>query len=163
MENTQSVEQNNWSVWLIRKVIHPLTIFVTPLSIFLLLLYLVSRAFDGGFYPGMRSLAAVLLPLIAITFIFTFQKELLESLFGRIPTFVSLCASLIIGMAVMAVIQSSARFSTFPVTELVLSGSFTILVFSYVSLQANKVLSYYYGMITGFLLYIVLWGFPTLR
>ncbi len=162
MENKNHFKLNNWGTWLIHSVVHPFTVFVTPVSVLFLMIYLVFHAFRGGLYLGIRSFAGVLLPLIIVTFIFIFQKELLEKL-GKIPTLFSFFASLIIGIVVMVVVRLFAYFSVVPITELVLSGSFSILVFSYVSLRGNNMLSYYYGMITGFLIYIIFWGFPVLR
>ena len=162
MEKKNLPELNNWGTWLIHKIVHPFTIFATPLFILLLMGYLVFHAFSSGIYPGIRSFAGILLPLIMVTFIFIFQKELLEKL-GRIPTLISFFSSLIIGIVVMVVIRFFAYSLPIPITELVLSGSFSILIFSYVSLQENRMLSYYYGMISGFLIYIIFWGFPVLR
>ncbi len=162
MEKKKPLELNNWGTWLIHKVVHPFTVFATPVFVLFLMIYLVFYAFRGGFYPGVRSFAGVLLPLIMVTFIFIFQKELLEKL-GEIPTLFSFFASLIIGIVVMVVVRFFVYFSAVPIAELVLSGSFSILVFSYVSFRENKMLSYYYGMISGFLIYIIFWGFPVLR
>jgi hypothetical protein len=159
MESKAASGLNNWGMWLIQKVIHPLTIFGTPLFILALMIHLVSHAFYRDTYSGIRSFAAVLLPLIVVTFIFIFQRELLERL-GRRPTLLSFSASLIAGIAAMAIVRFCAYSTIVPVSELVLSGSFSILVFSYVSLQENKMLSYYYGMICGFLVYIIFFGFP---
>jgi hypothetical protein len=96
-----------------------------------------------------------------VTFIFIFQRELIEKL-GKIPIILSFTISLLVGLLVMVVIGYFFRGQSVPVTELVLSGSFSILVFSYVSLQGNEILSYYYGMVTGFLLFIIFFGFPVL-
>jgi len=49
-----------------------------------------------------------------------------------------------------------------PIIEFILSGCFSILVFSYVNVKENKMLCFYYGMISGFLFYIILYGFPYL-
>jgi hypothetical protein len=162
MENNKPVEVNNWGTWVINKIIHPFTVFATPLFILFLMIYLIYFSFREGVYPGIRSFTGVLFPLIIVTFIFAFRKELLEKL-GRINTLFSFIISLIIGMVVMLVVRFLAFFSPIPITELVLSGSFSILLFSYVNLRENKMLSYYYGMISGFLLYIILWGFPVLK
>jgi len=162
MEHRKPSDLNNWGMLLIHKVVHPFTVFATPLFVLLLMIYLVSKAFMRGFYLGVRSFAGVLLPLIMVTFISIFQKELLEKL-GKIHTLISFFISLIIGIVVMIVVQSFGHYSTVPITELVLSGSFSILVFSYVSFRENKMLSYYYGMISGFLIYIIFWGVPVLK
>lgn len=49
-----------------------------------------------------------------------------------------------------------------PVAELVLSGAFSLLVFSYVVLDVDRMMSYYFGMVFGFLTYILVLGFPGL-
>ncbi len=60
----------------------------------------------------------------------------------------------------MALIRFLGRV---PITEVVLSGIFSALVFCYASIRESKVFTYYYGMILGFLIYIVVLGFPVLR
>ena len=162
MENKKPLSLENWGTALIHKVVHPFTVFATPVFVLFLMFNLVFYSFGKGFSSGIRSFAGVLLPLIMVTFIFVFQKELLEKL-GKIPALISFFASLIIGIVVMVVVRAFAYSSAVPVTELVLSGSFSILVFSYVGLRENKMLSYYYGMISGFLIYIIFWGFPVLK
>ena len=162
MESDGPKEPGNWSVWLIHGLVHPFTIFATPTFVFVLMIYFVLHDFGGGFAAGMRSTAGVLFPLIMATFVFIFQKELLQRL-GRLPTLMSFLIALIIGLLVMVAIRLFARSDTVPIAELVLSGSFSLLVFSYASLGGNKMLSYYYGMISGFLLYIIFVGFPVLR
>lgn len=161
MEEQQPTAPGNWGDWLIHRVVHPFTVFVTPTFIFTLMTYLVLAAFGAGFGQGIRSFAGVLLPLVVITFIFIFQRELLETL-GRIPTLLSFAGAFGAGFLVMLAIQTVGRASGIPVTELVLSASFSLLVFSYATLREMKMLSYYYGMISGFLVYIILLGFPSL-
>ncbi len=161
MADEKPQEPSNWGVWLVHQLIHPFAVSATPGFLAILMVYLVFSAFARGFYPGVRSFAGILLPLIMVTFIFIFQRELLEKL-GTIPLFVSVFAALVVGLIVMFAVQLYARSPTVPITELVLSGSFSLLVFSYASLRGNAMLSYYYGMIAGFLLYIIFFGFPLL-
>lgn len=54
-------------------------------------------------------------------------------------------------------------FGRVPITEVVLSGIFSALVFSYASIRGTKAFAYYYGITLGFLTYIVVLGFPALR
>ena len=96
---------------------------------------------EDAWDPGVRSCAGVLFPLIMMTFIFIFHRELLEKL-RTIPTFVSFFSALIIGLFVMIVMFLAARYPAAPVTELVLPGSFSLLVFSHASLPGNQMLSY---------------------
>ena len=162
MKDGKISEQDNWGIALINRVVHPFTVFATPALVLILIIYLVICNFREGIYVGIRSFAGFLFPLILVTFIFKFQKELLEKL-GKIPTLISFGISLFTGIVVMIVVQGFERFLLVPIVELVLSGSFSILVFSYASLRGNKMLSYYYGMISGFLFYIIFWGFPALK
>jgi len=162
MQNKPESNLNNWGMWLIHKLVHPFIIFATPSFLMGLMIYLLFIGFSTGIYPGVRSLSGILLPLITITFIYIFQKELIEKI-GEVPTLVSFSISLAIGFGVMFVIRIFIDSQAVPIIELVLSGSFSILVFSYVSLEGNKMLAYYYGMISGFLIYIILWGFPYIR
>lgn len=162
MENDQPPEPGNWGTWLIREVIHPLTVFL-PLAILLLLMtYFVLAAFNDGFRPGIRSFAAVLLPLSLVTFVFIFQRGWLATL-STLSAFASFLVSMPIGLIIMVAIRLYGRSSTAPITELILSASFSLLVFSHASLRGPKISAYSYGMICGMLLYIVFLGFPTLR
>ena len=160
MKEDNHLALSNWGLYLLNKVLHPFTVFGTPMFILILVIYFVNCAFSNGVYSGVRSFAGALLPLVMVTYIFIFQKELLGKL-GNINVFISFFASLIWGIIIMVIIQSfGSPYSAIPINELVLSASFSILVFSYVSLPHNKVLSYYYGTVSGFLLYIIFWGFP---
>ncbi len=142
-------------------IVHPFAVIAAPAFLLVLILYLVMAAFDRGFYPGVRSFAGVLFPLVMVAFVFVFQREFLATL-ARVPTFLSFLLALGVGAIAMVVIQLYARSSNIPITELVLSASFSVLVFGHASQRGNKVLSYYYGMISGVLLYIIFVGFPAL-
>ncbi|KPJ66503.1 hypothetical protein AMJ44_08250 [candidate division WOR-1 bacterium DG_54_3] len=159
MQEQKSVEVGNWGTWLVNTVIHPFAVTATPLFVLVLMIYLVYYAFLTGTQQGIRSFSGVLLPLILVTFLYIFQRDLLRNM-GKIPTTVSFLISLIIGLLVMTIVRVIGHSSSIPITELVLSGSFSILVFSYVSLLETKMFSYYYGMISGFLIYLFFFGFP---
>ena len=151
---------SNWGLALLKKFLHPLTVFGTPAFLLALLIYLLARAFRTDLPSGIRSLAGFLLPLIVSTFIFIYQKEILAKL-GDVNVVISFIISLIWGVIMMVVVRLfTAMASPVPVNELVLSSSFSVLVFSYVSLPQNKVLSYYYGTVSGLLLYVIFFGFP---
>jgi len=150
----------NWGEYLINKVLHPFTIFATPLFILLLIIYFVAGAFKESVSYGVRSFAGALFPLIIVTYIFLFQKELIASL-GKIKIFVSFLISFCWGIILMLLISIFGNNKAgIPVNEIILSGSFSILVFSYVSIRENKILSFYYGMISGFLFFIIFFSFP---
>jgi predicted permease len=127
-----------------------------------LLIYLIGIAFLDDIYVGIRGLSGALFPLVLITFTYFLRRNILEQL-ARPHPFIIFVVSMAIGVAVMIVIKSFVYNPAIPVTEMVLSSSFSILIFSYVSLKENEMLPYFYGMISGFLFYIVFWGFPVLK
>jgi hypothetical protein len=150
----------NWGEYLVNKVLHPFAVFATPTFILILMVFFVGRAFNSGINNGVRSFAGVILPLIIMTYIFIFQKDLIAIL-GKINTILSFFISLFWGFLVMVLISIlSTSTSGIPIKEIILSGSFSILVFSYVSIRENKMLSFYYGIIAGFLFFIIFFGFP---
>ncbi len=153
-------EGSNWGLWLLQKVLHPFAISATPLFILGLIVYFLFSAFGKGIYPGVRSFAGVLLPLIVMTFMFLFHKAQLEKLGDTRVLQWGFFASVLTGFGALALIHFFGRV---PITEVVLSGIFSALVFCYASIRESKVFTYYYGMILGFLIYIVVLGFPVLR
>lgn len=160
-KNKDFYPMSNWGLTLINKVIHPFTIVFTPIFALVLLVYFIVRSFTVDVSAGVRSFAGALLPLVLVTFIFMFRSHLLETLFGRLNVPVSAGVSFIVGLAVMGIARVFASIqSVVPVAELLLSGSFSLLVFSYIHIPEKKILAYYYGMVFGFLTYIVFFGFP---
>lgn len=150
---------DNWGVFLINKVIHPFVMVVPPVFLVVLMVLFLVKAFGLGAQPGIRSLAGALLPIIIVTFIYVFRRDLLASL-GRIPTLVSFLCAMATGILTLALIRGFAYSSGMPVIQVMLSGCMSILVFSYVTFEGAKMLSYYFGMIVGFLLYIIIFGSP---
>lgn len=145
---------------LIQKVLHPIAIFGTPLAILLLTIFFVLFAFSKNSVTGFRSLAGGLLPLLTVTYIYSFQASLIKKM-GDIAEMTALVSSLAIGIAIMLMIDLLGSI-TVPIKEVVLSSTFSMLVFSYVLLPENKVISYFYGIVIGFLLYIIFVGIPTI-
>lgn len=149
-----------FGLWLIQHVLHPFAVVATPLITIGLILLLMVRAFRLSLTEGIRSLSAALLPLVVLTFVFMYQKSLFVEI-GNIPTIIGFIASLFIGVAVMIVVRFLANLSFFiPFAEILLSGTLTMLVFSYISLQKSSVLAYCYGMLSGFLIFVILLGAP---
>lgn len=149
-----------FGLWLIQHALHPFAVVATPLITIVLILLLMVRAFRLSLTEGIRSLSAVLLPLVILTFVFMYQKNLFVEI-GNIPTIIGFIASLLIGVVVMIVVRFLANLSFFiPFAEILLSGTLTMLVFSYISLQKSSVLAYCYGMLSGFLIFVILLGVP---
>jgi hypothetical protein len=67
------------------------------------------------------------------------------------------------GVIVMVALRFFARTSEIPIAELMVSGCFSVLVFSAASTEEDIGLSYYYGAMSGILLYVIILGFPLLK
>ncbi len=159
-DDTNSRRLEDWGRYLIQRILHPATIFGTPSIIFILLVYFVVTAFMGAMPDGLRSFAGALLPMIIATYIYIYQKDLINNL-GKFNSLYSLVGMMALGIGIMIMIKTVGQaFEGLPIKEVVLSSVFSLLVFSYVVLDENKVLSYFYGLVVGFLLYIIFVGLP---
>lgn len=160
MSDRRSGEETNLSGFY--EAVHLITVYGTLLFLGLMSIYLVGRASDGGPYPAIRSLAGALFPLVIASFVYIFNKELLEKL-GAVHTTLAFLVATAAGVGVMVALRYLASASPIPLAELVLSACFSTLVFSSRSLPDKQALSYYYGVISGMLVYIILFGFPLLE
>lgn len=137
--------------------------FGAPFFLLALAIGFVWRAFAHDIYAGVRSMGGVLVPLVMATFILAFWQSLLVRM-GKARIWVGFTASVGWGFIAMLVLQLVARSQPFvPIGELVLSASFSVLVFGYLGNRGTRpsnILVYYYGVTVGLLLYIVLFGFP---
>lgn len=70
--------------------------------------------------------------------------------------------TLLIGLVVMQLLTIAP--TGVPLAELVVSGSFSVLLFSLAAFpeDKDKAMFYYFGMMLGFLSYVVILGFPAL-
>jgi len=150
----------NWGHRLVRNFLHPFVVFGAPCFITLLLIYLLVVAFRHNLTSGLRSFAAILLPLVLSSFVLVFRKELLEKL-GRIKVYWGFIGAGAVGFGLLVLVRGMADLPTpIPVPELVLSTCLSVLVFGYASLPANRILSLFYGTVVGFLIHVVLLGWP---
>ena len=147
--------------WFVRNVFHPFITIASPAVVLALTAYLVIRAFRWGISNGVRSVAAVLLPSILVTFVYMFDRELFM-VAEELPAPLSFLGALLVGMAALAVVRFVAELTSFPLAELLLSLCFSVLVYGCIGLHESRILSYCYGIFSGFLLYVVVLGFPTL-
>lgn len=151
---------SNWGQWLLRRAVHPVVIAAAPLFLLGLIVYFVIAAFGDGVYPGIRTAAAVLLPLIAVTYLYVFQGDRVAQLGDPGVLGWGFVASILLGFGAMELVRAAGRA---PVSEVVLSALFSGLVFCYASVRESRVFAYYYGLMLGVLADIVLLGFPTLK
>ena len=152
----------NWGEVLLENVLHPLTVFGTPLFLAVLIVYFIVQSFGLGVNEGLRGVSGALLPLIISSFLFSFRKHLLEKL-GSVNVIAAFVSSFVWGFIAMVLIRF-LNSQTLPLAlcEIVLSASFSVLVFGYVVLPPSKILAYYYGSVCGFLAYIIFLGLPIL-
>jgi hypothetical protein len=140
-------------------VVRFLTIYGTPSLLVLLGLYLVSQAFGRGIASGFRSLASLLFPVVIASFLYVFNRDLLRSV-AAASAAVGFLSGFAMGALVMSALQFVPRSSDFPLAELMASGCFSVLVFSSVASPEEKVFTYYYGALSGLLLYVIVRGVP---
>jgi len=98
-----------------------------------------------------------------MTYINKYQIHIFED-FANVNTSVSFFLSLGWGILLMFVIHIFCRSDAeIPIVELILSFTLALLLFSYATTTSSDVLSYYYGLVVGFLCYIFLFGHPYKR
>ena len=153
-----ALQSENWGEKTIRYVLQPFAMVATPVALLALMTYFVIAAFSSGLGEGVRSFSAVLLPLMAATFVLGFKREAATNL-QRISPLAAFFLSFLLGGVVVA---SLSIATSAPVVELVLAGSFAVLMFSYVTLDRERSLSYFFGMVLGFLVYVVVAGLPNI-
>lgn len=148
-----------------------LTVFGTLGILACLALYLLSHAFKAGVPVGIRSLAAILLPILGGSFVFVIRRSTLQRI-SELPAGAAFSVSAVAGALIMAALRFLAHFSPIPIAELLVATCISVLVFASDSLaklafegqqpSEDQPLALFYGVASGMLLYIVLFGFPRL-
>jgi len=139
--------------------IHSITSRGTLLFLVLVDCYLVTKQFGHDPYAGMRSVAGALLPIMLASFVFMFGRELFQQL-AEVPPLLAFVAAAGAGVVLMLVLQFFSETSFIPLAPLFLSSCFAVLVFSSGALRDNQAMPYYYGIVSGLLVYIILFDFP---
>lgn len=145
----------------IYKFVHFSATYGTLALLIFLLLFLINTDFVAGTSLGLRSLAASLFPIVIGSFIFAFNRELLEYM-GSIHASLAFLISSVVGGSAMFVLQWTPPEMNLPLAELISASSFSLLVFSSGALKQKETLAYYYGYLSGVLLYVILVGVPLL-
>jgi hypothetical protein len=146
---------------LIKYLVHPFAVFAPPAFLCILLVYLIIQSFAVSFNYGVRSFSAVLLPIVIAAFFSGTQRDMWEKM-ASVKPLKTFAISLIWGGAILGIVHFAKLYgivSQVPVTEIVLSGSFAILMYGHVHIS-ERILPFYYGMISGFLVYVMLFGLP---
>lgn len=139
-------------------------LIVAPLFLGGLAFFFVVRAFAGGFTVGLRSFAAVVLPLMVLTFVVApklsrGRRSEIPAVPGWIPGFPLWLAT--IGMAAVgAVMMQLLTISTsIPIVELVLSAGFSFILYLWAD-DRDRAAPYCLGLVIGALGYVIILGVP---
>ncbi|MGH7822420.1 MAG: hypothetical protein ACREQ9_21865, partial [Candidatus Binatia bacterium] len=117
---------------------------------------------EAGAAPAIRSIAALLFAPTIASFVYLFNRDLLNGL-ARVGIGVAFAAATASGFMIMVVFRFVVRDFALPIAELVTAACFSVLAFSSRTIPEKHALSYYYGVLSGLLAYIILFGFPLVR
>ena len=149
-----------WATDIVENIIQPAALIGVPLILLILLVIAIANSFKGGFNRVVRSICTAVLPFIPMTYVYKFHIKIFENL-ATVNTWMSLFLSFIWGVALMSIIRFlHNRDAEIPVVEVILSFTLSLLLFSYATTQNGEILSYYYGVVMGFLCYIFFFGLP---
>jgi hypothetical protein len=121
-----------------------------------LLFYLTLLAFAGNIETGIRSLAAIAVPLIIVTYITFFTR--LFRFPDRVPVF-NLYFVFTVWMMILMILIREYLTPEVPIGEFLLSFTLSILISIARGTSFRAFISCAYGIISGFLLFIFVFGF----
>ena len=159
MTNGSSSEADRSKLQAIYDFARSLTVYGTPVFLALIGLYLIVQAFSQSFTIGLRSLAGSLFPLVMASFLYVFNRELLRRA-ADVSTVAGFFSGFAMGVILMSVLEVMRGVTGIPLGEIVVSGCFSMLIFASISSPGDKVFVYYYGTLTGLLVYVIVRGFP---
>ena len=135
-----------------------MTLYGTPILLAAVGLYLNVQTFGRGPAAGFRSLAALLFPVVIASFLYVFSRGLLRGL-GAVSPAPGFLIGFVMGVLLM-LLEVVPRASAIPLAGLTVSACFAVLVFSSVASESDNVFTYYYGTLSGLLLYVIVRGLP---
>jgi hypothetical protein len=155
----QTEQSKDWGSQLVEDLLFPFSRFAAPGFLLALMIFFVAQAFAGSIGQGLRSFAAVLLPLMVLTFLVKSSWDT-SSWIGRIPAWASFSAMVMLAVATMKLLMLS---TSAPVAELVLSSAFSIIALSgFRGEERDRAVPYCLGTVLGALGYVVVLGVPLL-
>ncbi len=142
----------------VQKIFHFIVITGLPVSIFLMLISVIYKSFNGGFNTGIRNLLVSAIPFVITTLISRHQKNSVLSLVTNNSS-LALLISMCFGFLLLTLIDIMANLKLeFPILSLLLSSTLSLLIFERLN-SRNE--TFYYGAILGFLIYIFFIGIPS--
>ncbi|WP_455356140.1 hypothetical protein [Streptomyces sp. SYSU K217416] len=160
-------KNKDWGTALVEDFIYPMAAFLAPASLLVLMVFFVIRAFWHGLDDGIRSFAAVALPLVALAFLtkIVHHSEATstwkESPFApNVPNYVFFIVSVAVSVGAMMLLTVPTEAS---LSELATSVAFSALAFF--SMQSgrhsDRTAVYSLGTVLGALAFIVIAGVPS--
>lgn len=145
-------------------------VIIGTLGILVLLgFYLVLLGFGKGIPSGVRSISGVLLPILAGSFVFVVNRGIFNRL-RALSSSLAFLGSATAGVLVMLALQFLVQRTPIPITELMVSSCMVVLLFTPGSISSvafrsvnddsDRTLPYFYGITSGMLLYVVIFGLP---
>jgi hypothetical protein len=167
MGMTDSGGNKDWGTALVEDFIYPVAAFLAPASLLVLMVFFVIRAFTHGLDDGIRSFAAVALPLVALAFLTKIVHHsgavnaTKGSMFApNVPNYVFFVVSVVVAVGAMMLLTVSTEA---PLSELATSVAFSALAFF--SMQSgrhsDRTAIYSLGTVLGALAFIVVAGVPS--
>ncbi len=150
-----------WADVIIERLLHPIIIILTLLTLVILNVMYIWDAFQNG--AGIQSLAATLVPIIIATFLHQYSSSLMDSILGRGNAATRFVVGFIWSIGIIVIIVYFEQYISVPLSELMLSSTFSLLVFSSVNTtrqELSDISAYYYGIVVGVLVYVMLFGIP---
>ncbi len=135
------------------------TLYGTPILLAVLSTFLLAFAVASGNQAWVRSLAALMLPIIFGSYLFAFKRNALLFIAQMQPG-VGFIVGLAMGSIVLAVLGFLGATAKVPIPELLTSGCFSVLVFSAASKRDDSGIALFYGVICGALAYVTFFGWP---
>jgi hypothetical protein len=161
---TERHSADNWAADFVERRLHPLAVTVMPLFHVVLIVALLFRAFSVDLLVGARSLAATLLPLTILTYLYLNRTEKDASLHKPDTTTarrLRFAMGTAVGIALLALLEILAPVGPkIPIREVLVSSSLSALIFSDTILESGRSKPYYFGDMIGSLLYFVFFNFP---
>jgi hypothetical protein len=141
-------------------------LIIAPLFLGGLAFFFVVRAFVNGFTVGLRSFAAVMLPLMVLTFVVapkltsrkrneSFEKQP-DRRIPDPPLWLATVGMAVVGGVMMQLLTIS---TSIPIVELVLSSGFSFILYLWAD-DRDRAAPYCLGLVIGALGYVIILGVP---
>ncbi|NJM85733.1 MAG: hypothetical protein HC873_05475 [Leptolyngbyaceae cyanobacterium SL_1_1] len=134
------------------KIVNFLAIATTVAILGGFIIYLVFISFANGFGNGLRSLAATILPIIVLTYVGKYSQLFRSE--HRAPLFNVFFIYAVWSVILMMLVRL-LHSESFPIAELLFSSTLATIFWRDSSRSFRGILSCSYGVLVGFLVYVI--------